>query len=228
MPTVLAENQLIQSSNIYGFSVRGFNNSKKIKLPALCLLVEAIFRHQRLPVDGKTAKVKEVFDMNAVLKVLASDFLDSKQDNSKPKSRNDKKFISKMTKGIRITDGQHFEMPLPFKDSKPSLPYNKEVAKKRLGLLRKRFQWNPNYYDYTAFMKDIFGLGYAEKLSPSERTPKTPGSVWYIPHHGVNHPQKPGKIRVVFDCSAKCQGICLNNILQQSPDLIIPLIGVFS
>ena len=35
MSTMLAENQLIQSSKIYGLSVRGFNNSKKIRLPAL-------------------------------------------------------------------------------------------------------------------------------------------------------------------------------------------------
>ena len=34
MSTMLAENQLIQSSKIYGLSVRGFNNHKKIKLPA--------------------------------------------------------------------------------------------------------------------------------------------------------------------------------------------------
>ncbi|KAL1277108.1 hypothetical protein QQF64_023781 [Cirrhinus molitorella] len=33
-------------------------------------------------------------------------------------------------------------------------------------------------------------------------TPKV-GNAWYIPHHGVYHPRKPKKIRVVFDCSAK-------------------------
>ena len=132
--------------------------------------------------NKKTAKVKEVFDMSAILKVLENDFVDSKQDNSKPLSRNDKKFVNLMTEGIRVTDGQHFEMPVPFKDSKPILPNNKEVAKKRLGLLRKRFQRDPKYKDdYTAFMKDIFDRGYAEKVPPSERTSETQGYVWYIP-----------------------------------------------
>ena len=329
MSTMLAENQLILSSKIYGLSVRGFNNPKKIKLPALftrdimpasrshipspettrkwphlqkleteipelqnctIALLLGTNAYKVLEPDGfipsgdsngpfaiktdlgwslvgpasksdtpdddyyvtshhilsketigegnkrltvtfavKTAKVKEVFDMNAVLKVLESDFVDSKQDNAKPMSRNDKKFVNLMTEGIRVTNDQHFEMPLPFKDSKPSLPNNKEVAKKRLGFLHKRFQRDPKYKeDYTAFMKDIFDRGYAEKVPPSERTSETQGSVWYIPHHGVYHPKKPGKIRVVFDCSAKYQGVCLNDILLQGPDLINPLIGVLS
>ena len=120
-------------------------------------------------------------------------------------------------------------MPLPFKDSKPSLPNNKEVAKIRLGFLRKHFQRDPKYKeDYTAFMKDIFDRGYAEKVPPSERTSGTQGSVWYIRRHGMYHPKRPGKIRVVFDCSAKYQGVCLNDILSQGPDLINPLIGVLS
>ena len=27
---------------------------------------------------------------------------------------------------------------------------------------------------------------------------KSQGKTWFIPHHGVYHPSKPGKIRVVF------------------------------
>lgn len=35
----------------------------------------------------------------------------------------------------------------------------------------------------------------------------------YLPHHGVFHPCQPGKIRVVFDCSAEICGISLNKEL---------------
>lgn len=35
----------------------------------------------------------------------------------------------------------------------------------------------------------------------------------YLPHHGVSHPCQPGKIRVVFDCSAEIRGISLNKEL---------------
>lgn len=49
---------------------------------------------------------------------------------------------------------------------------------------------------------------------------------WYVPHHGIYHPHKPGKIRVVFDCSAKYQGKSFNDLLLSSPDLTNTLFGV--
>ena len=50
--------------------------------------------------------------------------------------------------------------------------------------------------------------------------------LWYIPHHGVYHPKKPQKIRVVFDCSAQSHGTCLNNHVLQGPELMNSLTGV--
>ena len=49
---------------------------------------------------------------------------------------------------------------------------------------------------------------------------------WYITHHGVYHPKKPNKIRVVFDCSAQYEGKSLNKHLLQGPDLANNLTGV--
>ena len=43
---------------------------------------------------------------------------------------------------------------------------------------------------------------------------------WYLPHHAVLHPQKPGKVRVVFDCSATFNGKSLNQQLRRGPDLL--------
>lgn len=49
---------------------------------------------------------------------------------------------------------------------------------------------------------------------------------WYIPHYGVYHPQKPGKIRVVFGGSAKYEGVSLDDNLFTGPELTNNLIGV--
>ena len=48
----------------------------------------------------------------------------------------------------------------------------------------------------------------------------------YVPHHGVYHKKKPGKICVVFDCSALYEGTSLNQNPLQGPDLTNNLLGV--
>ena len=65
----------------------------------------------------------------------------------------------------------------------------------------------------------------AEEIPAEELEDET---AWYIPHRGIYHPNKPGKIRVVFDCSAKYQGTSLNDNLLQGPDLTNGLIGVLA
>ena len=57
--------------------------------------------------------------------------------------------------------------------------------------------------------------GFAEKSFQQVQQGKT----WFLPHHGVYHPSKPGKIRVVFDCSAEYNGVSINKKLMSGPDL---------
>lgn len=71
-----------------------------------------------------------------------------------------------------------------------------------------------------AFMQKMLEEGHAEKA------PERYETVWYVPHHGVYHPKKPEKLRVVFDCSADFQGHSLNRHLLQGPDLTNSLVGV--
>jgi len=51
---------------------------------------------------------------------------------------------------------------------------------------------------------------------------------WYIPHHPVFHLQKPNKVRVIFDCSAKQHGTSLNDQLLQRLDLTNTLVIVLT
>ncbi|XP_066910474.1 uncharacterized protein [Clytia hemisphaerica] len=49
---------------------------------------------------------------------------------------------------------------------------------------------------------------------------------WYLPQYGVFNPNKPGKIRLVFDAAAKFQGTSLNDALYTGPDLLNNMLGV--
>ena len=115
-------------------------------------------------------------------------------------------------------------MPLPFKQNQPSLPNNKACAFQRLVSLERRLRRDQQYCaDYVGFTKDIIARVYAEKV-PEEELDNQP--VWYIPHHGVYHPERPGKIRVVFDCSARFKDTSLNYHLLTGPELTNTLVGV--
>lgn len=102
-----------------------------------------------------------------------------------------------MEEGIRLKSDGHYEMPLPFKKDRPNLPDNKVCAIHRVKCLERKLRRDEQYYkDYKTFTDETTSRGGAEKVL-EEDIHKAPA--WYIPHHGVYHPQKPGKICVVFD-----------------------------
>ncbi|KAK4474338.1 hypothetical protein MN116_000491 [Schistosoma mekongi] len=50
-----------------------------------------------------------------------------------------------------------------------------------------------------------------------ERVSMEPPGKWYFPHHPAVNPRKPGKVRVVFDCSAKLnEVVCVGGRLDHS------------
>ena len=50
--------------------------------------------------------------------------------------------------------------------------------------------------------------------------------IWYLPHHAVFNPNKPDKLRVVFDCASRYAGKSLNEHCLQGPDLVNKLLFV--
>ena len=61
------------------------------------------------------------------------------------------------------------------------MPDNNEVAVRRL-MLKKKLQRDKQYHtDYTNFMNDIIGHGYAEEVTQNSNPPD--GKISYIPHH---------------------------------------------
>ena len=134
----------------------------------------------------------------------------------------DVKFMKIMENGAKMVN-KHYQIPLPFRNPTVQLPNNRYQAWQRLSHLQKRFNKNNEFEkDCVRFMEEIISKGYARKSSREV----APGKVWYLPHLGVYHPNKPGKIRVVFDLSADCKGRCINRELPSGPDLTNQIAGV--
>ncbi len=168
--------------------------------------------------------IKEVINPAQLREMMELVF--SEKGAEQPMSQDDKKFLSILEKDIRQREDGHYEMPLPFREETPVIPNNKALALRRLQKLLTRLENNKKYCeDYINFMNELFERNNAVRV-PENELEKEDGKVWYIPPHGVYHPRKPEKIRVVFDCSATYQGESINNHLLQGPDLTNQLVGV--
>ena len=78
------------------------------------------------------------------------------------------------------------------------------------------------FKDNIEFMETLLNKGYARKC---DQNSEAKGRTWFLPNLGVYH-QSKGKLRVVFDCGAKFNGVSLNEKLLQGPDLTNSLVGV--
>ncbi|KFD66213.1 LOW QUALITY PROTEIN: hypothetical protein M514_10250 [Trichuris suis] len=124
-----------------------------------------------------------------------------------------------------------YAVGLLWKSDDVTLPNNCSMAKSRFESLRKRLVNDPVLYDlYREAMSCLSRSGIIRLVMPYEadspvgrvcpyEADSPVGRVWYLPHHPVRHPSKPGKVRIVFDASAKFDGLSLNDHLEKGSDL---------
>ena len=138
-------------------------------------------------------------------KMYESDFREAKLGrrsliDAEEISFENKKFLEIMDKETKLL-GRHRQVPLPFSNANVTFPNNRYYAMTRLSQLEKRCERNQSFFsDYKNFINDMVSKGYTRETFSQ---PVAAERSWYILHHGVYHPAKPEKIRVVFDCSAK-------------------------
>ena len=125
------------------------------------------------------------------------------------------------TKTKRI--GDRWETGLLWRADDVELPDNKRNAEHRLRIIEKMMDADSNFAaDYTKQVENMLEKNYAEEVY----RPVTGKRIWYLPHFGVRNPNKPGKLRLVFDAKAETKGISLNSELLAGPDLLNSLLGV--
>lgn len=179
--------------------------------------------HSHVNTTCHRVQVKELPPLTPreVIRVLEMDFAHDSPPDVKV-AQEDVVFLKIMNENVYQRDDEHVEMPLPFKE-RPVLPNNKSIALTRLSHLKRKLSRDERYHEkYKTFVNELIEHRDAEEVPDISKS----DNQWDIPHHGVFHPKKPDKLRVVFDCSAKFKNTSLNQHLLSGPDLTNGLAGV--
>ena len=103
---------------------------------------------------------------------------------------------------IRNVNGR-YEVGLLWRENNLAIPNNRPIALQRLLSNKRRFKSDPDYAQkYSKIIDEYIQLGFARKLETNELEGPQ-GRTHHIVHFGVENPNKPGNLRVVFHASLK-------------------------
>ena len=106
------------------------------------------------------------------------------------------------------------------------LPNNYYSALAQFKSLEKHLDQNTNLRAlYAKNIQEDFDKCYVIKGNTHDCTNRS-AREWYLPHHPVINPNKPGKVRRVLNGAAKFHGSSLNKALLVGPDLLQNLLAV--
>ena len=134
---------------------------------------------------------------------------------------------SKILQDTTYHDGCRYQVGMLWADDDSSLPNNYFSALMQLKSLECRLERTPDLRaSYAQTIKDDCDKGYIVKVDKYDCFKVDNPGEWYLPHHPVLHPHKPGKVRRVLNGTAKLYSVSLNNALHTGPDLLQTLIHV--
>lgn len=111
-----------------------------------------------------------------------------------------------------------FRTELLWRVDNVTMPNSLPMVRRRLLYLVRKIASNPDLaINLHSQIASYIENGYARKLSrtkPAMTYPRT----WYFPVFAVTNPNKPDKIRMVWDAAAKVHGMSLNSVLLKGPD----------
>ena len=141
-----------------------------------------------------------------------------------PRSSADRRAVE-ILKKTTTHDGQRYQVGMLWANDDLDLPNNYYSALVQLKSLEKRLSMDEELRSkYSKNINDDVEKGYVFRVKnpkyPSQRSRRE----WYLTHHPVINPNKPGKIRRVLNGAAKFHGTSLNRSLLTGPDLLQRLI----
>ena len=141
-------------------------------------------------------------------------------------SLDDKRSIVLMEQSCELENDRH-AIGLQWKKDKSLLPDNRPLVETRVRSLGKSLSKNKEkarMYDevISQYTANNWAITLSEEDLKADMMP-----VYYLPHHGVYHPdRKSTSLRVVFDSARPYHGVSLNSFLLNGPGLIGNLLGV--
>ena len=102
-----------------------------------------------------------------------------------------------------------------------SLPNNYYYALAQLRTLEKRLERDLALKErYASTIKEDIQKEFVIEVPSTEIFETTSPRQWYLPHHPVQHPLKPDKLRRVLNGAAKFRDVSLNSALLRGPVLL--------
>ena len=116
------------------------------------------------------------------------------------------------------TTTNRYSVGVPWKPERPKLPDNREQAMSRLCNTERKLKKDEfTRAEYEKTINSYIEKGYLRRVSEEETTQP---EVWYLPHFPVVRMDKTStKVRIVFECSAKMDGVSLKDVIYAGPKL---------
>nr|XP_049467000.1 uncharacterized protein LOC125908337 [Anopheles coluzzii] len=140
-------------------------------------------------------------------------------------SKEDQRAMSILQNNTKHVDGR-YTTGLLWRSDNVFMPENRQMALSRMECLERKMSRDTSLAEkINAILEDYLKKGYARPIREDELKTFYPRK-WYLPVFPVTNPNKPNKIRLVWDAAAEVRGISLNKKLLTGPDLLTPLQAV--
>lgn len=147
------------------------------------------------------------------------DTLAPSNQNLEVLSKDDERAMEVLRSTTKNLEGR-YETGLLWKYDAHNLPDSLGMAQKRFHCFEKNLLRRPEISSVVLkMMEDYIEKGYVGHLTHEEKL-MPPSHYWYIPTFTVKNPNKPEKIRIVWDAAAKVGNVSLNSFLLKGPDML--------
>lgn len=157
--------------------------------------------------------VRDFYALDSYGVTKPSDIMESSDD------RRAREILSATT----VRKGMHFETGLLWRFNDFKFPDSWNMAMNRLVCLERKMHRDEALAENVRKqIKEYLSKGYIRKLAPEEVSVRN-DRTWFLPIFTVRNPNKPMKIRIVWDAAAKVGEVSLNSVLLKGPDLMTSL-----